>query len=44
MIGLIKKAAKLPALSDTLLELDATDAEATMLELDELWSFVRKQD
>ena len=39
-----KKAAKLPALSETLIPPDANDAEATVLELDELWSFVRKQD
>ncbi len=30
-------------MSDTLLEPDATDAEATVLELDELWSFVLKK-
>lgn len=30
-------------MSDTLIEPDATDAEATVLELDELWSFVAKK-
>jgi insertion element IS1 protein InsB len=30
-------------LSDTLIEPDATDADATVLELDELWSFVLKK-
>jgi len=39
----IKKAAKLPALSETLLVLDAEDAEAAILEIDELWSFVLKK-
>lgn len=38
-----KKAAKLPALSETLLVPDAEDAQATILELDELWSFVLKK-
>jgi IS1 family transposase len=33
----------MPDLSDTLIEPDATDAEATVLELDELWSFVLKK-
>ncbi len=35
-----KKAAELPALSETLIPPDTTDIEATILELDELWSFV----
>ena len=35
-----KKAAELPPLSETLVEPDANDPEATTLELDELWSFV----
>ena len=39
----IKKAAKLPALSETLIEPDASDEDATVLELDELWSFVAKK-
>jgi IS1 family transposase len=30
-------------LSDTLIEPDPPDAEATVLELDELWSFVLKK-
>jgi hypothetical protein len=30
-------------LSETLIPPDATDAEATILELDELWSFVLKK-
>jgi hypothetical protein len=38
-----KKAEKLPALSDTVLVPDITDPEATLLELDELWSFVLKK-
>ena len=38
-----KKAAALPALSETVREPDANDAEATVLELDELWSFVLKK-
>src|SRR6516225_7610050 len=33
----------MPDLSDTLIEPEATDAEATVLELDELWSFVLKK-
>jgi hypothetical protein len=33
-----KKAAELPPLSETLVEPDANDPEATTLELDELWS------
>jgi hypothetical protein len=36
----LKKAAELPPLSETLVEPDAHDPEATTLELDELWSFV----
>jgi insertion element IS1 protein InsB len=39
----LKKAAKLPALSETLIVPDVNDAEATVLELDELWSFVLKK-
>ena len=38
-----KKAAKLPPLSETLIEPDPTDPDATVLELDELWSFVLKK-
>jgi hypothetical protein len=38
-----KKAAKLPALSATVLLPDANDPEATILELDELWSCVLKK-
>jgi hypothetical protein len=38
-----KKAAKLPALSETLIEPDPHDPEATLLELDEAWSFVLKK-
>jgi hypothetical protein len=33
----------LPALSETLVVPDANDAQATILELDELWSFVLKK-
>jgi hypothetical protein len=36
----LKKTAKLPALNETLLTPDANDVEASILELDELWSFV----
>jgi insertion element IS1 protein InsB len=43
VISWIKKAAQLPALSETLIPPDANDAEATVLELDELWSFVLKK-
>jgi insertion element IS1 protein InsB len=39
----LKKAAKLPTLSATLIEPDANDEDATVLELDELWSFVLKK-
>jgi insertion element IS1 protein InsB len=40
-----KKAAKLPPLSETLVVPDPDDESATILELDELWSFVfKKQD
>jgi IS1 family transposase len=35
-----KKAAKLPPLSETLVEPDVNDPESTIMELDELWSFV----
>jgi len=38
-----KKADELPPLSETLVEPDADDPEATTLELDELWSFVFKK-
>ena len=38
-----KKAEKLPELSATVLTPDANDPEATVLELDELWSFVLKK-
>ena len=38
-----KKAQQLPALSETLLAPDEEDPEATILELDELWSFVLKK-
>ncbi len=38
-----KKAEKLPALSETVIVPDRTDPEATILELDELWSFVLKK-
>jgi insertion element IS1 protein InsB len=38
-----KKAEKLPALSETLIAPDEEDPEATILELDELWSFVLKK-
>ena len=38
-----KKAEKLPALSETVIAPDRTDPEATILELDELWSFVLKK-
>ncbi len=39
----IKKAALLPALSETLIMPDAGDEDAAVLELDELWSFVAKK-
>src|SRR6266566_5790027 len=38
-----KKAAALPALSKTVLEPDTNDVDATVLELDELWSFVLRK-
>jgi insertion element IS1 protein InsB len=38
-----KKAEKLPALSETVMMPETKDPEATILELDELWSFVLKQ-
>ncbi len=38
-----KKAEKLPALSETVMTPDANNPEATILELDELWSFVLKK-
>src|SRR5436309_2987455 len=38
-----KKLAVLPPLSETLIKPDANDPEATLLELDELWSFVLKK-
>ena len=37
-----KKAEHLPELSETLVEPDPNDAHATILELDEIWSFVLK--
>src|SRR5579872_5481057 len=43
VIGWLKKAATLPALSETVLAPGANDPEATILELDELWSFVLKK-
>jgi len=39
----LKKAAKLPALSETLLAPEVKDAQSTLLELDDLWSFVLKK-
>jgi insertion element IS1 protein InsB len=39
----IKKAAKRPSLSETLIVPDASDEDAILLELDELWSFVAKK-
>lgn len=39
-----KKVGVLPPLSETLIEPDANDPEATLLELDELWSFVLKKE
>ena len=38
-----KKESELPPLSETLVEPDPEDREATILELDELWSFVLKK-
>ena len=38
-----KKADELPPLSETLVEPDANDPKSTILELDELWSFVMKK-
>jgi IS1 family transposase len=38
-----KKAAQLPLLRDTLIAPDPNDDSATILELDELWSFVLKR-
>jgi insertion element IS1 protein InsB len=38
-----KKAAELPPLKETLIIPDPNDADATVLELDELWSFVLKK-
>jgi IS1 family transposase len=35
-----KKAAKLPPLSETLVSPDAKDPKSTIMEIDELWSFV----
>jgi insertion element IS1 protein InsB len=43
VISWIKKAEQLPALSETLVVPDANDADATILELDERWSFVLKK-
>jgi insertion element IS1 protein InsB len=39
-----KKDAALPELSETLAEPDPDDPESTVLELDELWSFVLKKE
>jgi insertion element IS1 protein InsB len=38
-----KKAAKLPTLSEAVIVPDATHPDSTVLELDELWSFVAKK-
>ena len=38
-----KKAEHLPELSETLIEPDPNDANATILELDELWSNAREE-
>ncbi len=38
-----KKAAELPPLSETLVEPDANDPKATILELDEIWSNAREE-
>jgi IS1 family transposase len=38
-----KKAAKLPPLREPLIAPDPNDTDATMMELDELWSFVLKK-
>ena len=38
-----KKAAELPPLSETLVKPDGKDPESTIMELDELWSFVLKK-
>lgn len=38
-----KKVAQLPPLSETLITPDATNPASTILELDELWSFVAKK-
>jgi len=35
-----KKARKLPPLSETLVDPDAKDPKSTIMEIDELWSFV----
>ena len=43
VLHLQKKAEHLPELSETLIEPDTNDANATILELDELWSFVLKK-
>ena len=43
VIAWIKKASTLPVLSETVVTPDATDEDATVLELDELWSFVMKK-
>ena len=39
----LKKVAELPPLSETLVRPDANDPESTIMELDELWSFVFKK-
>jgi insertion element IS1 protein InsB len=43
VIEWIKKAEKLPTLSETVMIPDANGPEATILELDELWSYVLKK-
>ncbi len=39
----LKKAANLPPLKETLLTPDPDDPDATIMEFDELWSFVFKK-
>ena len=39
-----KKVRKLPPLSETLVDPDTKDPEATMMEINELWSFVDKKE
>ncbi len=43
VIAWIKKAAHLPALSEMLIEPESSEEDATVLELDELWSFVSRR-